>query len=157
VIVEIALAAHHDDFVLDVARRVRVGQAAHLAWNESGHAGRGTQQQTGRGAGCHDTRLGAGDLRDYLAGAGLQLRHIDAVGRRLGHRGKDLRVKQAAGESRRGALGIDDRADAESVVDAHVFAFAYTAYRNPDRSLTVAAQQAGTLTRARTFVSEPRP
>ena len=94
-----------------------VGQAVHAPGIQAGDAGRGAEQEAGGGARGDQSRLGAGDLGDDLGGARLQLGHLDAVLRCLDHGRGHLRAHDAAGQAGRMALGVDDRAHAQTLVD----------------------------------------
>ena len=88
VVVEIALAAHHDHVV---AHAAGVGKPRHAAGIEPGDAGRSGDQQAGRGAGGHVARLRARGPRDHARGRGLKFGDVDTVLRGLDHGGGHLR------------------------------------------------------------------
>ncbi len=113
-VVEIALAARHDDLV---AHACRVGQPVHLGRVETGDAGGKADQQSRRRPGSHQTGLGPGDLGDDGAGPRLELEHVDAVLRGLDHGLDHWLGHDRAAQPRVRPAGIDDRADAQAVVD----------------------------------------
>ena len=87
---------------------------------QAGHAGRGAQEQAGRRPGGDVASLGARDLRDDPARRGLKLGDVHAVPGGLDHRPGDLVVEKPARQPGGRPLRVDDRADAELLIDTHV-------------------------------------
>ena len=79
VVIEVALAAHHDDLVLHAGG---VGQARHPARLQAGHAGGGREREARRRAGGDVAGLRAGHAGDHLRGVRLQAPPCRRNGRR---------------------------------------------------------------------------
>ena len=84
VIVEIPLAADHDDFVLEACR---VGKTSHARRVKARNPGSGGQQEAGGGTGGDIAGFGTGDFCDNTGGSGLKFGDIDAMARCLSHCG----------------------------------------------------------------------
>ncbi len=114
VVVKIALAARDDDLVLHPRR---IGQPIHLAGVEPGDASGSTEHEPGSGARCDQSGLGTSRLRDDAARRRLEFRDVDAMTRRLDHRLCDRRRHDAAAQTGRRPLAVDDGAHAEALID----------------------------------------
>src|SRR5262249_25511569 len=114
-IVLVGLVRLDDDLVLEP---LRVGQAGHLLDVVAGDAGRGAERQRGRGAGGHVGGLGPEQPGDDLAGLLEQVFHVDVVALHALHGLFHARRWRAAADDGVEAARVDDRPDAELLVDA---------------------------------------
>jgi hypothetical protein len=80
-------------------------------------------------------------LGEDFAGTPLQLSEIDAPLRCVGHRCGDLRPHNAAAQPRGRTAGVDDRADAQALIDGFIG-------RPAHRAASVPVRHGGAMTTA---------